>query len=455
MSEHDNRWLVRSIVIAQFGPAFMFSGVAIALPEMGRELQMSAASLGLVETVFIASSTAFLLPAGRIADILPRGLIYRWMLAAFGLLSLLIGCVSDGSAVIALRVLQGISAALCTAAGPALLTDLVPAERRGRIFGAMMGMAYAGLAFGPLAAGWIVENLGWRSVFFVGAAQILIGGLPALLQLRGRWQKPTAGLHLPSTVLICVGVAPIVVLVTALERGASPWPWAVAAVVLLGAFVWWQPRLKDPLLDLRELVRNGVLRAALLVQALLYLNAYCSIFLLSLYLQVGKGLDARVAGLWLMTGSIVMAIVAPYAGRLADRMRPQVVSGIGVVFVALSSALGLCLDADSPAWWVGAVLGTQGLGFGLFSSPNLSLILGSLPRDRGGFASAIAAQSRGIGMFAGMAITSALIALRFEGRAVQEDRAALLATVHSAYLVLIVTSGVALLAVFARAARRA
>ena len=446
-------WLVRAIVLAQFGPAFMFSGVAVALPHMGAELEMTATSLGLVETVFIASSTAFLLPAGRIADIAPRGAIFRWMLAAFGVLSLLIGTVSSGEVVIALRVLQGLAAALCTAAGPALLMDLVPAARRGQVFGAMMGMAYAGLALGPLAAGWIIELFGWRSVFWFGGAQILVGGLPALLRVGDRWRRPTQSLHWPSAALICLGTAPIVVLVTALERDASPWPWAALAVAALGAFAWWQPRLAHPLLDLRELVRNGVLRAALLVQLLLYLNAYCSIFLLSLFLQVGKGIDARTTGLWLMTGAVVMACLAPFAGRLSDRVRPQLVTGVGVGFVVLSSLLGLQLDGASPPWWVGLMLAAQGLGFGLFSSPNLSVILGSLPRERSGFASAIAAQSRGIGMFCGMAVSSALIAVRFGAREVAEDPAALIATVHEAYLVLIVTSGLALLGVVVRRAR--
>ncbi|MFT4515340.1 MAG: MFS family permease [Planctomycetota bacterium] len=445
MSGSDNRWLVRSIVFAQFGPAFMFSGVAIALPHMGKELSMSATSLGLVETTFIASSTAFLLPAGRLVDVASRGAIFRWSLAAFGVLSLLLGLVNHVWVVLLLRVLQGLAAALCTAAGPALLMDLVPSERRGRIFGAMLGMAYAGLALGPFAAGWIIDQLGWRSVFYVGGAWILIGGIPALVQIKEKWRRPTSGMHWPSVLLIVFGMASVVAAVSAGERNASPWPWAAAASALLGGFVVWQARLTSPLLDLRELRANAVLRGALGVQSLLYLNAYCSIFLLSLFLQVSKGLDAPSAGLWLATGALVMAVVAPSAGRLADRMRPQRVAGLGVVSVLASSVLGYQLGAGSPAWHVGLVLGVQGLGFGLFSSPNLSLIIGSLPRAQSGFASAVAAQSRGIGMFAGMAVTSALIASQFGARAVDEDGAGVIAIVQRAYVVLLVTSALALL----------
>lgn len=446
----DDRWLVRAIVLAQFGPAFMFSGVAVALPAMGDDLTMSATEIGLVETTFLASSTAFLLPAGRVADLLPRGALFRWMLIAFGVLSLLIGCLSHPWLVLLLRFLQGLAAASSSAAGPALLMDLVPPAQRGRAFGAMIGMAYVGLAAGPLAAGFVVEHLGWRSVFFVGAAWILVGGLPAFLRTAAHGQRRAGSLHLPSTVLVVVGMCAVVAALAASGRGGAVWPWLALAAAALGAFVAWQPRLSAPLLDLRALWHNATLTGALAVQLLLYLNAYCSIFLLSLFLQVGVGLAARTAGLWLMTGSVVMACIAPSAGRLADRVRPQLVAGCGVLGVLLSSALGVTLAADSPPWRVGLVLAAQGLGFGLFSSPNLALILGSLPRDRSGFASALAAQSRGLGMFAGMAVTSALVAAHFGERAVATDPAGVVATVHDAYVVLLVTSALALGAALVR-----
>lgn len=454
MTAGDSRWLVRSIVIAQFGPAFMFSGVAIALPHMGEALSMSATGLGLVETTFIASSTAFLLPAGRLVDAGSRAAIFRWMLLWFGVLSLVIGMVDHGWLVLVLRFLQGLAAALCTAAGPALLTELVPPDRRGRVFGAMLGTAYAGLALGPYAAGWIIDHFGWRSVFFIGGAWILIGGIPALVQIKEKWRAPISAMHLPSVALVVLGMAAVVGAVSAGERAEPAWPWATAAAVLLGWFACWQTRLTDPLLDLREFRVNAVFRSALLVQALLYLNAYCSIFLLSLFLQVGNGLAPQAAGLWLATGSIVMAVVAPTAGRIADRVRPQRVAGVGVVAVLGSSILGCQLGAGSPAWHVGLVLGLQGLGFGLFSSPNLTLILGSQPATRSGFAAAMAAQSRGLGMFSGMAVTSALVAAQFGADPVGDDSGGLFAVVHSAYLVLLATSGLALLFASAVVLRR-
>lgn len=441
-----DRWLIHAIVASNFGPAFMFSGVAVALPAMGRELSLSAVELGLVETTFLAGSTAFLLPAGRLADATGRRTLLRWSFVAFGVLSLAIGLSSHGATILLLRLLQGIAAALIGACGPAILIELVPVERRGRAFGAVMSWAYAGLACGPLAAGWLVAEVSWRAVFLVGSAPILLGAATIWWRLAPRWLPPGRWVHPPSLVLLLTGI-------TALLFGTSvPAHAAVVAVAIAGgavalaAFLLLQRRLHDPLLDVRELGSNGVLSSALLVQLLLYLNAYCSYFVLSLFLQVTKGMSSTRSGLVLAVGSAVMAFVAPFAGRLADRVRAQRVAAAGIAAVVVSSALGLLLGPHAPWWHVVVVLATQGVGFGLFSSPNMTIILGSLPRERSGVASAIAAQARTLGMFAGMAAAGAFMAAWIGERAVTEDPARVADVVRGAYSVLLVTSALALLA---------
>ena len=116
----------------------------------------------------------------------------------------------------------------------------------------------------------------------------------------------------------------------------------------------------------------------------------------------------------------------------------------------VSSWLGYRLDEESAVYEVGVVLAAQGIGFGLFSSPNLTVILASLPPERSGFASAVAAQSRSVGMFAGMAVTSALIALHFEANTAAENPSAVFDTLRSAYSVLLATSSLAFVGALVR-----
>ena len=111
-----------------------------------------------------------------------------------------------------------------------------------------------------------------------------------------------------------------------------------AGLILTAIFIAWQRRLKEPLLNVEALLRNRVLGKALLVQLLLYTQAFCSVFMISIYMQVVLGQTANTSGQVLAIGSLLMALIAPLAGRLSDRYRPNGVASIGVA-IAFCSAL--------------------------------------------------------------------------------------------------------------------
>src|SRR5688572_12752906 len=198
----------------------MVSGVAVALPALGADLAAGATALSLVETLFLAASVAALLPIGRLGDAGDKATIYKLGLAAFGLSSIAIGLVSSMWAVLALRVVQGIASAAIQGAGPAIVADLVPPERRGRAFGIVIGSIYVGLTLGPICAGFLVDLWGWRAVFLVGGALVLLLLVPLHLLLnRSRGFVPGA-VHLPSTFLVVVAMLALVGGAATLREGA-------------------------------------------------------------------------------------------------------------------------------------------------------------------------------------------------------------------------------------------
>src|SRR2546422_164114 len=133
--------LVPAIAASQFAPPFMISGVAVALPALGNDLAAGATALSLVETVFLAAAVALLLPAGRLADASDKATLYKLGMVTFALSSLLVGLVSSVPAILCLRFVQGITSAAVQAAGPAIIADAVPPERRGKAYGITIGSA--------------------------------------------------------------------------------------------------------------------------------------------------------------------------------------------------------------------------------------------------------------------------------------------------------------------------
>lgn len=445
-AEGGARLAATAVIIAHFAAPFMFSGVAVALPALGAELRAGASALGLVETLFLAGSVAFLLPVGRLADVSDRRALYRGGLLLFGAASLGIAASSSVALILALRLVQGIAAAVISGTGPAILADVVAPARRGRAYGAAIGVTYAGLSFGPLVGGLLVDHLGWRAVFVVGAGGLLAAWLLVRRLLPSRWRRPPRGaVHLPSVGLVVASVLALVfgsASVDAPQLGASL---MVAGLLLAALFVALQRRLDCPLLDVDALVGNLALRRALLVQALLYMHAYAAMFLLSIYLQVALGRSAATAGQILALGSVLMAVGAPIAGALADRLRPALLASVGVAGVLLSALLGRLLGPDSSVGLAIAALAAQGLGFALFSSPNMKTIMNSVPAAAIGGASALGAKSRSLGMICGMMATAVLVALSVGDAPVGDAPERFLAAMRAAYTILTVSAALALI----------
>ena len=192
------------------------------------------------------------------------------------------------------------------------------------------------------------------------------------------------------------------------------------------------------------LTRHHVLRGALSVQMLLYMSAFSSIFMLSIYMQVSLGHSARVAGQVLAIGSILMALTSPVAGRLADRYPPRMLSSLGVLGVLASVLLALSLDDSSSLAMVTLVLAVQGLGFAFFSSPNMTTIMNSVSAESTSMASALAAKSRSLGMVIGMLITTVLISLNLGNDPVAQHPLRFIDIMVSAFAILAALSVAAL-----------
>src|SRR6266850_723057 len=438
----ENPFLVPALAASQFAPPFMISGVAVALPALGADLNAGATALSLVETLFLAASVALLLPAGRLGDAADKVALYKLGMVAFAATTILCGLATSMPALLALRFVQGAASAAVQASGPAIIADAVPPERRGRAYGITIGAIYAGLTLGPICAGFLVGHWGWRTVFLVGGAVVLLLLVPVQFMLRASWRRPA-----PRAMLALVGGA------ATLREGTAGWGAIALGLALLAAFVFLQRRLEAPLLNVGLLVKNRVLAFALLVQALLYCNAFGAVFLLSLYLQSVLGYDPGIAGEVLAVGTLLMAIIAPAAGALADRTRPGIIASCGVAVALAAAVLAAFLHAGSSLVAVALVLAIQGVGFAFFSSPNMAMVMNAVPRERSSLAAALSATARSLGMVSGMLIVGALVSVNLGHEPVGADPARYIATMRTAFWVLAAVTAVALAVSLSRVRR--
>jgi predicted MFS family arabinose efflux permease len=282
-------------------------------------------------------------------------------------------------------------------------------------------------------------------VFIAGGAVVLLLLAPIHFMLPAAWRRPAPrAVHVPSTVLVSAAMLALVGGAATVREGAIGYGAMALGLALLAAFLFLQRRVAQPLLNVEVLARNRVLRNALLVQWLLYCNAFGTTFLLSLHMQSVLGHSPNTAGQVLAVGTLLMAAIAPLAGILTDRTRPARIASLGVA-IALAAALAATqLGAGSHLLFVALVLAVQGLGFAFFSSPNMTMVMNAVPPDRTGIASALSATARSLGMVSGMLIVAALVSLNLGHAPVGADPARFVATMQLSFWILAALTAAAL-----------
>jgi EmrB/QacA subfamily drug resistance transporter len=427
--------------ISAFLTPFLGSSVSVALPTIGREFHMDAVTLSWVSTAYLLAAAVALVPVGRIADIHGRKRVWLYGVVLYTLFSLLCAAAPSGTWLIVFRCLQAVGSTLIYGTGLAILTSIFPREERGRVIGFNVAAVYTGLSVGPFVGGVLTAQWGWRSIFLATVPLGLIAIFLIVTRLEGEWAE-ARGERFDLIGAIIYGVALVV-----LTYGLSILPstagalLAVAGVAALAVFVWWELRTDDPVLPVR-LFRDNLVFALSNLTALINYGATVAVgFLLSLYLQYVQGLSPAAAGLVLVSQPVMMMLVSLVAGRLSDRVEPRIVVSLGMALTAVGLLAFVWLSPTTPLAIIVAILIVQGIGFGLFSSPNANAVMSSVAPRFYGVASGILSTMRATGQMVGMALTMVVLSLHIGQEPVSADNLpAFLAAVQSACLLFAVLS---------------
>lgn len=423
MTKKSDISILYVMALTQFAMPFMFSGVGITLPVMGAELHASAVLLGLVETVYLGAATAFLLPIGRWADLTDKNTIFKWGILLFTIFTLLLGFISSMPLFIVIRGLQGAAAALVVSTNMAIIASEVSKENIGKAMGFSIGAVYAGLAAGPFFGGVITEQFGWRWIYFLGFFPLMLAYGMSMLTIPSQWKKSTETFDWLGSIIITSAVISLIAGSAILNKGVYGYLLIGIGLIFCYLFLKVEEHSTSPLINIKKIKQNATLLKALLVQLLVYSAAFSMTFLFSIYLQTIKGLTPQITGSILMIAPILMAIFAPIFGRFSDTYAPHKIAAGGVFFTTIAVILCTFITASSPLWVLYLVLVLSGIGFAMFSSPNMLIIMNSVNRELYSIASSLAAGMRTMGMVLSMVIVTVVLAVKMGDMPVSKETA--------------------------------
>ncbi|MCV7025871.1 MFS transporter [Mycolicibacterium novocastrense] len=362
----------------------------LALPRIAVEFGTDTAELQWIISVYMLALGAFMVPAGRIADIFGRRRALLTGVALFGAASVACALAPQPGMLIAFRAVQGIGAALIFPASISVLTNAYETARAGKAIGLAYGIAALGNAAGPLIGGVFTDTIGWRWIFWLNLPLTLVSLVIGARVISESFDESAPRrIDVAGLALISTGIG----LFTLTFDRAPSWGWlsvttmiALAGSLLaLAAFVVVENRVRWPLVDL-SLARNA--RFTILVMAGAVANvAYAvTIFLSTLSLQEVRGLDPLTAGLIFLGPSAGAAVGGVLAGRLAARRAPVSVMAATTVVAAMS----LCALAGVRGWTLYLLaLSACGLTLGLVYAFTTVATQAVVPPERAGEAAGV------------------------------------------------------------------
>jgi MFS transporter, DHA2 family, multidrug resistance protein len=384
-----HKWVIAgTIMIGNIMAVLDSSIVNVALPDMAGNLGATIEEITWVVTGYILANVLIMPIVGMLSARYGRKHLYLAATALFTLASMLCGLAGSLPAMVACRMLQGLSGGVLITVPQAILRESFPAEEQGIAMGVYgMGVVLAP-AIGPTLGGWITDHYSWPWVFFINVPIGLLNlvMVQRLIEDPPYLERSRAPIDFTGLGLMIVGLGAFQLMLEEGERKdwfESGFIVRLAALAAVGMvlFVWRELTTRRPAVDL-SILRNVRFSAATLMGGVMGAGLSGVLFILPLFLQNLLGYTAMDSGLALMPRSLAMLVAMPVAGRLYNRTGPRLMVGAGLLLTAFGYWDLARLTVRTGIWDLVWPQVWQGVGFSLLFAALSTAALATVPRQR-------------------------------------------------------------------------
>jgi EmrB/QacA subfamily drug resistance transporter len=419
MDDNPNyKWKAMFVVsIGVFMATLDSSIINVSLPTLTTYFSTDITTIQWVILSYLLTITTLLLTLGRISDMYGRKPIFILGLLIFTLGSGLCSFSVTANQLIAFRVVQGLGAAMIMANGPAIITHVFPHTERGKALGLIGTVVSIGFLAGPALGGFLIDLIGWQSIFYINIPIGLLGTVYALKTLHPDEAHAEQKFDILGAVFMFISLTALLFGITQGEelgwRSLEILGLFILFTVFLLMFLIVENRTSQPMIEL-SLFRNRPFSASNMSGFLSFVAMSGVTLLIPYYLENILGYDTRHVGVIFMAIPLVMALVAPVSGWISDKTNSFKLSSAGMGITCLALWLISDLGMESSFYDIIMRLALVGLGMGLFQSPNNSIVMGAVPKNMLGIAGGMLAMVRNLGMVTGIAIAGAVHTMTFQ-----------------------------------------
>ncbi|HET9946630.1 MAG TPA: DHA2 family efflux MFS transporter permease subunit [Patescibacteria group bacterium] len=413
---HSHQWLIlATLMIASFLGRLDGTIVNLALPKIISDFGITVSEASWISTAYIIANAIFVPVFGKLGDLIGRKPLYIFGIVGFTITSMLAGLSFNLSSMVIFRILQAVTVSIDYPIALSIIAYTFEDKRqRAQAMGMWSGIFAAAAVFGPLLGGPLIDNFGWRSVFYINVPLGIIGTLMAMEFIVEPVKKIKGLAHFDIWGSLLLGVS-LGTMVLVLDQGQA-WGWGdvksiisyIVSTVSLILFLLVEVRQKEPVVDLK-FFKIPTFTASIITSFISFLGMIGALFLLPIFAQNYLGYSVTKSGYLFIPMALCLMVAAQSGARLSHRFPPRYVTAIGMFFSALMLLSFVGIDIKWTFWDITWRLGLFAAGLGIGLAPITQAATSTVPLHEVGIASSILALARNLSGAFGVAIFATIL----------------------------------------------